>query len=134
MYNGHKILELLSEGRFKQRDLLEHMGIKENGTVARFVQGDIRASRLEQIADFFGVSIDTLFTRNGNIVNDGVMIAGDNATARNISIGSSAQLQVAQERIKSLERELKAKNELLAEKDKNIHLLAELLKVFKEGK
>ncbi len=65
MYNGKKILELLAERNLKQKDLLEALQTRENGSVSRFVKGDIKASRLEEIADFFSVSIDTFFVREG---------------------------------------------------------------------
>lgn len=66
MYNGQKIKELLHARNLKQKDLLEALGTRENGSISRFVDGNIKASRLEEIADFFGVSIDTFFIRKGS--------------------------------------------------------------------
>lgn len=38
MYNGKKILELLAERNLKQKDLLEALQTRENGSVSRFVK------------------------------------------------------------------------------------------------
>lgn len=65
MFNGNKISILLKASGIKSQDLLDALGIKNaNGSISQIVNGNPTAKRLEAIADFFGVPIDTFFERN----------------------------------------------------------------------
>lgn len=64
MYNPLKIAQLLKERELKSKDLMEYIGYKVQGGLIHSVGGDIRASKLEKIADFFGVPIDTFLIDN----------------------------------------------------------------------
>lgn len=123
MYNGKKILELLSERNLKQKDLLEALGTRENGSVSRFVKGDIKASRLEEIADYFGVSIDTFFER-------GVEVGECTNPVREAAMGASSkqEMQRSKEKLRLMEMQLRAlqsENKLLEErlKDKDFTIV-----------
>lgn len=123
MYNGKKILELLSERNLKQKDLLEALGTRENGSVSRFVKGDIKASRLEEIADYFGVSIDTFFER-------GITVGEAANPIREVALSASGkqELQRNKEKLRLMEMQLKAlqsENKMLEErlKDKDFTIV-----------
>lgn len=64
MYNGAIIKALLKERNLKIKDLLEELDMNTGGGLRPLAEGDPKASKLEELADFFGVSIDTFFIRN----------------------------------------------------------------------
>ncbi len=106
MYNPQKIIDLLEERRVKARDLLTFLGKNWNGSVSQVVNHDIRVSKIERIADFFQVPIDTFFDRETPVLNG---VPSNSAAAR----------------ISDLEC-------LLAEKDKRIALLEDMVSLLKE--
>ena len=66
MYNGSIIKELLDSKKIPYGDLLKALGMNPKQTsVNTLIRGNPSAKRLEEIADFFGVPIDTLFIREG---------------------------------------------------------------------
>lgn len=110
MYNGNVIRELLLSQKKKGKDLLDYLQVKSNGSLTQIVNGNPTAERLEQIADFFGVSIDTLFIRES--AHAGVAdVANPNVIAN---------LQISR---------LEA---IIVEKDKQIALLEEMIEVLKQ--
>ena len=106
MYNPQKITDLLEARRVKARDLLTFLGKNWNGSVAQVVNHDIRVSKIERIADFFQVPIDTFFDRETTILGE-------------------PQSTSAAARISDLER-------LLVEKDKRIALLEDMVSLLKD--
>ena len=106
MYNPQKIIDLLEERRVKARDLLTFLGKNWNGSVSQVVNHDIRVSKIERIADFFQVPIDTFFDRETP------------------ALGTSPT-SAATARVSDLER-------LLAEKDKRIALLEDMVSLLKD--
>jgi len=139
MYNGQKIKELLRLRNLKQKDLLEALGTRENGSISRFVDGNIKASRLEEIADFFGVSIDTFFIREhgyaaepgGNDETDigiGPAISGRNmAKQKERTRLLEMQLKAEQSEKKLLEERIKDKETIIIQMQSRIEMLEEML-------
>ncbi len=141
MYNGKIISKLLKERNLSPKALLSYLGVKDNGSVTRFMGPDIKASRLEQIADFFGLSIDTFFTReykNGdNILSIDGAVATSGGHAEYHAVGKiSSRVREQADKIKFLEAKLKAaddslkdKETILKEKDSRIQLLERMLNI-----
>lgn len=139
MFNGQRIKDLLKEQSKTAKDLLEHLGVKDNGTIARFTGSDIKASRLEQIADFFGVSVEYFFDRNGDLIiaHEGAAATkGGHAEYYAASKTSSKvrelaeKIKLLQSQLASKEQTIKDKESLIAEKDERIKLLEKLLKAY----
>ncbi len=134
MYNGQKVIDLLNERRLTAKDLLEYLGVRDNGTVARFCRNDIKASRLEQIADFFDVSTEVFFIREKDYGSGNTLVMGDLNSARDIHVGHSASSRAREfeSKVKSLERELKTKDDLLKEKEERLKEKDEQIKLLKQ--
>lgn len=116
MYNPQKIITLLESGGIKKRELLEYLGKNWNGSVESIIKGDIRVSKLEKIADFFGVPVDTFFDREVSAASS-VSVGGIKNRVHNFSIGTSS--------------ENAALKTLIDEKDKRIKLLEEMVEILK---
>lgn len=129
MYNGPIINQMLKERNLKAADLLAYLGVRDNGTIARFTGANVKASRLEQIADFFEVSTDTFFIRKRDYSSGNSVVMGDQNRTRDINVGSSAtsRAREAEAKVKSLEREIKSKEEIIKEKDERIKLLEQMV-------
>ena len=67
MYNGAIIRALLKERKLKIKDLLDGLNMNTGGGLRPLEDADPKASKLEELADFFGVSIDTFFIRDKRI-------------------------------------------------------------------
>lgn len=63
MYNGNIIRQLLVEKNIPNKELLRYIGTEANASLAQIVNGNPTVKRLEKVADFFGVSMDTFFER-----------------------------------------------------------------------
>lgn len=107
MYNGKIIKQLLKERNLLVKDLLEALGLKGDCGMRPFVERDPKASRIEEVADFFGVSIDTFFIRNKP---PHISVVGNKNNVACLTVGAQ------EERIANL-------NALIEEKDKRIALL-----------
>lgn len=122
MYNGEIIKALLKERNLRAKDLLEALGLDGDGGLRPLVDRDVKASRLEQVADFFGVSMDTFFIRN-KIPHISVVGSSNNVAC--YSVGA-------------LEEKTANLQALIEEKDKRIALLesvnAMLMKQLEEKK
>lgn len=71
-YNKNRIKELMQETGAKRADLKRALGISNETTILRYVDGeDIHVSRLLQLAQFFGKSISDFFIREGSMSADG---------------------------------------------------------------
>ena len=121
MYNGKIIKELLDRKKIPSGDLLTAIGMNPKQTsVNALVNGNPSAKRLEAIADFLGVTIDTLFIREGV----------EMSTEEELKTLSITQLrnQVAhlREQLQFREDMLKEKEERLKEKEARIQLLERL--------
>lgn len=118
MYNPQKIRQLLKERNLKSKDLLDFIGKNWNGSLPQVVDGDIRVSKLERIADFFQVSMDEFFDRNISV--EGVYSTGSNNHLHHITVGVA-------DKCRNLER-------LIAEKDARIATLEEMVTLLKAAK
>ena len=121
MYNGKVIKELLDSKNIPYGDLLKALGMNPKQTsVNSLVKGNPSAKRLESIADFFGVSIDTLFIR------EGVELSAEDEL-KSLSV-TSLRNQVAYLR----DQMLREKEERLKEKEARIVLLEKLNSVYSQ--
>ena len=116
MYNGQVINVLLKERNLRAKDLLEYLQLQSNGSITPLVKGNPTAERLEKIADFFEVPIDTLFQRSKNY---GYNVVGNSNHVANVTIGELKGKYQAQEKI-------------IEEKEKRIQLLEEMIELLKQ--
>ena len=116
MYTPLTVMDLLASTGAKTRELLELMSKYWNGSVAQVINGDIRVSKLEKIADFFGVSVEEFFDREQ--VEGGVRVGGIKNRVHHFSVGGGAAA-------------IDALNKLVEEKDKRIALLETIISAYK---
>ena len=127
MYNGKVIKELLDSKNIPYGDLLKSLGMNPKQTsVNALVNGNPSAKRLEAIADFLGVTIDTLFIR------EGVEVSAEDEL-KSLSI-TSLRNQVAylREQLNFRDMMLKEKEERIKEKEARILLLEKLNSVYSQ--
>lgn len=117
MYNPQKVIDLIESCGVRRKELLTFMGKNWNGSVDAVIKGDIRVSKLEKIADFFGVPVDTFFDRDA--CNSGVQVGGLRNHVHNFSVGTSS-------------KEKRVLEELLAEKEKRIQVLEDMVELLKK--
>lgn len=124
MYNGLIIRDLLESRKIPNKTLLEFLSREKGGNTAlkQIIEGNPTVRRLEPIADFFRVSMDTFFERkvpftpvHGHIVGNGNAIGNGN------TITTIAENEY-KTKIENLER-------LLEEKEKRIETLETLVQV-----
>ena len=72
MYNGNIIRQLLVERNIPNKELLRYIGTEANASLAQIVNGNPTVKRLEKVADFFGVSMDTFFKREKPFKQTGI--------------------------------------------------------------
>lgn len=116
MYNPRKVIELIENSNVQKKSLLDYMGMNWNGSINAVIKGDIRVSKLEKIADFFGVAIDYFFDRECQ--NNGVTVGGTRNRVHNFSINPDNSA------VKYLEA-------IIAEKDKRIQVLEAHIELLK---
>ena len=63
MYNGQIIKQLLAERNIPNKELLKYLGTEANSSLSQITNGNPTVKRLERVADFFGISMDTFFER-----------------------------------------------------------------------
>ena len=97
MYNGNIIRQLLVERNIPNKELLRYIGTEANPSLAQIVNGNPTVKRLEKVADFFGVSMDTFFERE--------------KTFKQIGISKSDDTSYYIEKIELLEKIIKEKDE-----------------------
>ena len=118
MYNGEIIRDLLRQQGKKANDLLAALEVNSNGSISQLVKdAKPTARRLEIIADFLEVPIDALFLREHN--HSGYNVVGNSNHVANITIGT-------------LKGKLHDQQQIIAEKDKRIQLLEEMLEMYRQ--
>lgn len=117
MYNPRKVIELVEASGVRGKELLDYMGKNWNGSVEAVIKGDIRVSKLEKIADFFGVPVDTFFDRE--TPNTGVLVGGVRNRVHHFSVGPTIS-------------DINNLQALIAEKDKRIAALEEIVTLLKK--
>ena len=126
MYNGKAIKELLEKRGLQNQALLTALGLNpKQNSIQSLITGNPTAKRLEQIADFFNVTIDTFFIREGGIE----LSSTDSKNGL-----KSASAYVLQQEVKHRDDVIKFKDDMLREKDERIKLLEELLEVYRDKK
>ena len=126
MYNGKAIKELLEKRGLQNQALLTALGLNpKQNSIQSLITGNPTAKRLEQIADFFNVTIDTFFIREGGIE----LSSTDSKNGL-----KSASAYVLQQEVKHRDDVIKFKDDMLREKDERIKLLEELLEVYRAPK
>lgn len=118
MYNGEIIKDLLRQQGKKAKDLLSALGVNSNGSISQLVKNaNPTAERLEIIADFLEIPIDALFLREHPY--SGYNVVGNGNHVANITIGS-------------LKDKVQNQQSIIAEKDKRIALLEDMLEMLRE--
>ena len=117
MYNGAIIRALLKERNLKIKDLLEGLNMNTGGGLRPLEEADPKASKLEELADFFGVSIDTFFIRNKQ---------------PHISVVGNNNNNIACFTVGALEEKTANLQALIDEKDKRIELLETVNEMLKK--
>lgn len=117
MFKGQVINSLLEERDAKKIDLYTYAGISR-ATLDNIISGktDTTVSRLEKVADFFGVSMDLFFERTVSVpprIGNNVKITGSKNRVKNEINLSDMQK----------EKEIEHLNQLLAEKERLIKVL-----------
>lgn len=108
MYNGLIVKDLLKQKKVKQIDLIRYMDWQGSASVASFINRNPTASQLEKVADFFGVSIDTFFIRNGadghknNVIGNGNNVGNINISDNHLA----AENEFLKDKIKQLEKQI----------------------------
>jgi len=97
-YNSKKIRELMKETGACRADLKRALGISNESTMIKYVDGeDLRVSRLLQIAGFFGKSISEFFESDGQPLQQTVKSLGGEQIKIAVGEGGSAVLKTQQE-------------------------------------
>ena len=96
-YNSKKIRELMKETGACRADLKRALGISNESTMIKYVEGeDLRVSRLLQIAGFFGKSISEFFESDGQPLQQTVKSLGGEQIKIAVGEGGSAVLKTQQ--------------------------------------
>lgn len=120
MYNGKKIKELIQQRKIKQITFNQSVGWSGTSQLNQVVKGDPRVSTLEKVADFFQVSMDTFFKRNV-MFESGNHVVGDSNNINSLIYGDVG-----------LQSQVKLLEQFLAEKDKRITALEEMIDLLKK--
>ncbi|MDC7147583.1 hypothetical protein [Bacteroides ovatus] len=124
MYNGYIIKDLLDSRRIPNKALLEYISREKSGNSAlkQIIEGNPTVKRLEPVADFFQVSMDTFFDRQVSFTPvHGHIVGNGNAIGNGNTITTVAENEY-KTKIENLER-------LLEEKEKRIKTLETLVSV-----
>lgn len=119
MFISQKIYELIEKNGVTQRDVVRIIRGEEGNDrcgLNQIVNRDVRVSTLEKIADYFNVSMDYFFDREVEV--SGVMVAGEGNQIRDITVNQRSEADVLRE--------------LIAEKDKRIELLEDVIDILRK--
>lgn len=121
MYNPQKIFDLIEKRGILKKDVI--LAIKgegkwqKDGNLKQLVDRDVRVSTLEKIADYLRVSMDYFFDRDVDV--SGVMVNGEGHRIKDITVIQKSETD--------------ALKELIAEKDKRIKLLEDMVELLKQN-
>lgn len=119
MFISQKIYELIEKNGVTQRDVVRIIRGEEGNDrcgLNQIVNRDVRVSTLEKIADYFKVSMDYFFERDVEV--NGVMVAGEGNRIKDITVIQQSEADVLKD--------------LLAEKDKRIKVLEEMIDILRK--
>lgn len=123
MFNPQIVLMLLEQNNIPHKDLLDYLGKNHNGSLKQILRGDVKASNLEKFSEFFGVPVDTFFEKETH--NSGVVVGGVGNRVHHFSVNPD---KAAREKLEVL---LAEKDTLIAEKEKRIKALEEIIDLLK---
>lgn len=129
MYNGRIIKQLLEANKVSNKELLTYLGYNREGgnsSLLQIMDGNPTVRRLEPVADFFKVSMDTFFVREVDFTHGNHVVGNGNAVGTGNSIITASENEYKM-RIEALEK-------LLEEKEKRIETLEMLVSVLKTQK
>jgi len=110
MYNGKKIKELMDIRQEPYRELLKALGMNPNqASINSIVNGNPKAERLEQVADYLEVPIDLFFIRKKQYLDP--------------------RIKILSEKLENLEKEHTVLQERMEEKDKLIKTQETLINI-----
>lgn len=124
--NRQRIQDLLDSTGKTRAELLKFIGVADTISIKQAISGDIRASKLEKIADFFHVPIDFFFDREATSI--GVQVGGENNKVHHFSVGSDAN------EILRLQEIIAEKDKLIEEKELHNKTLKEMIALLKSDK
>lgn len=130
MYNGQIIRRLLEANKAHNKELLNYLGYDGPGSSAamkQLTEGNPTVKRLERVADFFKVSMDTFFTRSIEFSP-----ASNHVVGNGNAVGTGNSIVTPQDNEKQLK--IEALQRLIEEKDKRIETLELLVSVLKSHK
>ena len=117
MYNGEIIKDLLRERGKLAKDLLSALDVNSNGSLSQLIRNaNPTAERLEKIADFLDIPIDTLFIRERQF-DEEAFNHGKN---------------LANTSVRTLKNKVMDQQTIIEEKDKRIALLEEMVEMYRE--
>lgn len=128
MYNGQIVNDLLKQRKLKVSDLNAYLHVKSS-SISQLTDGNPTASKLEKVADFFGVPMDIFFQRNIYLAPGSNTVNGNSNVVGNVNSSREQELST---KIKSLETLLKEKDKLIEEKDKRIQVLEDMVKILQK--
>jgi len=118
MYNGKRIKELLDERGLNNSALLSALGLDpRKNSLKTIISGNPTASRLEKVADFFGVPIDEFFIREYD-------------PAPSLTEADVSRLKELEQDVAQRDNVLQLKDEIIREKEERIKLLEALNSVY----
>lgn len=118
MYNGQKIADLIASSKATKTSICDAVGFTSNSQLRQVIQGNPTAKTLEKIADFFNVSIDYFFDRQNSFESK------DTCTI--------SEPKESHEYIKPVNYDRDAISALLAEKDRHIASLENIINLLSE--
>ncbi len=117
MYNGQIVKDLCDERKIAYKDLLKAIGAKNpSGSINVIVNGNPTAKRLEAIADYLDIPIESMFVRDRQY---GYNVVGNGNNVANITIGT-------------LKDKVQDQQSIIEEKDKRIALLEDMVELYRE--
>ena len=132
MYNGLIIEEMLRNAKMTKKDFIKALGYEGksgySSTLGQLVNGNPSVRRLEKVADFFVVSMDTFFVRDNFKTNKHVVLSRDTVNQAEV-IDQEAKCKILEQQVENLNALLTERNALITEKDKRIETLEFALKL-----
>lgn len=121
MFNGQKINSLLVERRITKKSLFEYMGTSASGLDSIIKNCNPTAEKIEQIANFFKVSIDYFFDRTVDIPDKKLTVSGNGNKVQNGD--GNVMIETQAKEIEHLMQLLEEKEKAIADKERTIQIL-----------
>lgn len=124
MFKPDKIQELIDINRLTKKGFCEKIGISVQGLENILKGADLGSSKLERIADFFKLPIDSFFEREVTSFSSNI---GHQVSGTGNSVSGNIALSECQKELEHLRVLLKEKEERIQDKDEMIDLLKQQL-------